>query len=98
MEKYIGQIHDTRKLNQSQIDSAENSIKELLKLDTIEIIYNDFGLYDVTTNDRNIVDFKIDNYQNNKVSLVKYRSYNDETNKRDDNGAILTCLDIKASE
>ena len=66
----------------------------MLQLDTLEIEQSNGEFYSVTTNDNNIIDFKIDN---DKVSLVKYRSYNDEE-QRDQAGAILTASDVKCKE
>lgn len=97
MKNFIGHIHDTRKLSNAQIEKAKETIKNLLHLDTVEIKSNDGEFYEVSTDDSNIVDFKIDSYNSDKISLVKYQSYDDDM-KRDDAGAILTSADIKSKE
>lgn len=95
MKNFIGHIHDTRKLSASQLTDIEARIKAMLELDTIEIKNVGGGLYSVTTNDTNILDFHIDS--NNKISFTKYISFNDE-GKRDDAGANLTRGKITANE
>ena len=97
MKNFIGHIHDTRKLTSLQLDSIKEKIKTMLHLDTVEIGQSNGGLYPVSTDDGNIVDFKIDNYNNDTVSLVKYLTYNDEM-QRDPYGATLTSADIKCKE
>lgn len=97
MKNFIGHINDTRKLSESQIEKAKATIKEMLNLDTVEIKNNGGEFYGVSTNDSNIVDFKLDNYNSDKVSLVKYRYYDDYM-KKDNEGAIITSTDIKAKE
>lgn len=97
MRNFIGQIHDTRNLTASQLTDFENRIKTMLRLDTIQITSVGNGIYSVTTDDTNIVDFHIDNYNNDNISLVKYHSSNDQ-GQRDDAGATLTRQDIIAKE
>ena len=97
MRNFIGHIHDTRNLTTQQIDEAKRKIKEMLHLDTIDITNSKEEFYTVSTDDSNIVDFKIDEYDNDKLSFVKYQSHNDEM-KRDNAGAILTSSDIKCKE
>ncbi|MES2063848.1 MAG: hypothetical protein V4456_18125 [Bacteroidota bacterium] len=97
MKTLIGQIHNTSTLTQAEIDDAKTSIKDLLQLDTIEITHDGGEFYDVTTNDSNIVDFKMDTFDKNKISLVKYRTYDDQGN-RSDAGANLSSKDIKTRE
>ena len=97
MRNFIGHIHDTRNLTTQQIDEAKRKIKAMLHLDTIDIGNTNGEFYPVTTDDNNIVDFKLDNYNNDKISFVKYKTYNDEM-KRDDSGANLTLSDIKCKE
>jgi ribose 5-phosphate isomerase len=63
-------------LDDSQLDEIKLKIKAILLLDTLEIKQQKSRLFFVTTNDNNIVDFKIDNYSNNKVSLEKYHTFN----------------------
>lgn len=97
MKNFIGRIHDTRKLTPSQLTDFENRIKAMLRLDTIQITSDGSEFYSVTTDDKNIVDFHIDEYNNDNISLVKYTSSNDQ-GQRDDAGAILTSQDIIAKE
>jgi len=97
MKNFIGHIYDTRKLTSHQLDTIKAKIKVMLHLDTIEIGQFNGEFYPVSTDDRNIVDFKFDNYNNDIVSLVKYHKYNDE-NQRDPSGATLTSTDIKCKE
>lgn len=97
MKTLIGQIHHTSTLTQAEIDTAKASIKDLLQLDTIEITHDGGEFYNVTTDDKNIVDFKMDTFDGNNISLVKYRTYDDQGN-RSDAGANLSSTDIKARE
>jgi hypothetical protein len=76
---------------------VKTAIKELMHLDTIDIIPIGNALYEVSTDDSNIVDFKLDEYNSDKVSMVKYRSY-DDSGKRNNAGATLTSSEIKAKE
>lgn len=87
MRNFIGQIHDTRDLT-PQIAGLEQRLKIMLTLDSIEIISTGNGFYSVTTDDNNIIDFKLDQYHDNKISLGKYRAFNDEGH-RDTHGATL---------
>jgi 1,2-phenylacetyl-CoA epoxidase catalytic subunit len=97
MKNIIGKIHDTRELTQAQLDKAMTAIKDMLQLDTVDVEKENSEFYIVTTDDETIVDFKIDNYNNDKVSLVKYRA-NDDDMKRDDYGATLTHSEIRSKE
>lgn len=97
MKNHIGRIHDTRKLSNAQIEKAKDTIKKLLQLDTVEIKSNGGEFYGVSTDDSNIVDFKIDSFNSDKISLVKYESYDDNM-KKDKAGANLTNADIKSKE
>jgi|LakMenEpi03Aug12_release.lakeMendotaPanAssembly.Ray.scaffolds.fasta_scaffold2264542_1 hypothetical protein len=97
MRNFIGHIHDTRNLTTQQIDEAKRKIKAMLHLDTIDIGNANGEFYPVSTDDSNILDFKFDNYDNDKISFVKYKSYIDQM-KRDDAGATLTSSDIKCKE
>ena len=97
MRNYIGDIHETQNLTSQQLDEAKRKIKEMLHLDTIEIGNSNGKLYPVTTDDSNIVDFKIDNYDNDKISLVKYKSFDDKM-KRYNAGENLTAFEIKCIE
>ena len=97
MRNFIGHIHDTRKLTNQQILKAEATIKKLLQLETVEIGQTNGEFYPVSTDDLNIVDFKLNEYDNDKISLVKYKSFNDEM-KLDPAGAILTNSDITCKE
>ena len=96
MRNRIGQIHDTRDLT-PRIKLIEDRIKLMLNLDTVEITVDRGGFYSVTTDDSNIVDFKLDQDNNDKISLVKCISY-DEQGHRDFQGAMLTCPPILAKE
>lgn len=97
MKNFIGNIHDTRILTDEQLRDFESRIKNMLKLHTINISRLKNGFYSVTTDDNNIIDFKIDSYESNKVLMVKYRSYNDQ-GQHDNAGANLTFDNIIASE
>lgn len=97
MRNFIGTIHDTRKLTAQQLQKAESTIKQMLHLDTVEIGQANGKFYPVTTDDSNIVDFKLDQFDNDKISLVKYKSYDDD-GKPDPAGAILTNSDINCKE
>jgi len=97
MKNFIGNFHDTRNLTDEQLKDFESRIKNMLKLDTIHISRLKNGFYSVMTDDNNIIDFKIDSYDRNKVLMVKYRSYN-EQGQRDNAGATLTFDNIIASE
>lgn len=99
MKNFIGNIHDTRELTEKQKKKAEETIKKMLNLDTVEIGVPErkSGFYPVSTNDDNIIDFKLDNYNKDKVSLVKYIALDDDGN-RDPYGGILTCPPVKCEE
>lgn len=94
MKNIIGEIHDTRELTQVQLHKAKETIKNILQLDTIESIKKNKEFYTVITDDNNIIDFKIAEYLDDKITLVKYRTYNDEM-QRDPYGATLTYNEIK---
>lgn len=97
MRNFIGQIHDTRKLTNQQIQKAEATIRKMLQLETVEIGQANGEFYPVSTNDSNIVDFKLNEYDNDKISLVKYKSFDDDM-KPDPAGAILTNSDITCKD
>ena len=94
MKNTIGYIHETRDLTEQQIDEICQKIKAMLRLDTAAIIKKNRGIYEVTTDDSSIVDFNIDSYDNDKVSLVKYMAI-DDNGKRDPAGATFTYDVIK---
>lgn len=94
MKNKIGEIHDIRNLSDQQIEKAKNEIKEILHLDSIEISKKNSEFYTVTTDDETIIDFSLDRYAEDKISLVKYQTFNDEM-QRDRYGAILTIAEIK---
>jgi len=95
MKNLIGYIHETRELTDKQIEKATKNIKKMLCATTIEIKRpeHNSGFYSVTTDDETSVDFKLDSYKDDKVSLVKYNTL-DEDGNRDPYGAILTACPI----
>lgn len=69
----------------------------MLQLDAVEIGQANGEFYPVSTDDSNIVDFKLDEYDKNKIFSVKYKSFDDDM-KPDPAGAIqthsyITCKD-----
>jgi hypothetical protein len=100
MKKFIGYVQDNRELTEAQLEKTKQSIKRMLNLDTIEIGSPEMGIfYPVSTDDVNIIDFKLDSYDNDKVSLVKYNTLDEEGNRiKGYTGAILTCPEIKCKE
>ncbi|RKE77845.1 hypothetical protein [Chryseobacterium sp. AG363] len=94
MKNIIGEIRETKRdLNEIQIKTAEDSIKEVLQLKTVKITKTNKEVYLVSTDDDKIIDFNIN--QNGKVeSLIKYITLDDDW-KEDKYGATLTYSEIK---
>lgn len=97
MKNHIGRIYEEGTISPAKISALKDRIKDMLQLDTIDIVRGAAGYYYVTTNDDNIIDFHIDNHNGDNLSLIKYQPTDDEGNRADD-GAILTYSPIKAKE
>ncbi len=97
MRNHIGRIYEEGVIPQVKIDALKIKIKGMLQLDTVEIAKGAGGYYNVTTDDVNIIDFHIDTYYGDKLSLIKYQPTN-EAGNRVDGGEILTYSEIKAQE
>lgn len=72
----------------------------MLVLDTIEIIKESVEFYEISTDDNYIVDFKI-SYFGKKledISTVKYRVLDEDGNRDEQGGCVLTCPPIVCSK
>lgn len=96
MKNIIGEIRETKDMNENQIKTIEDSIKKVLQLKTVKITKINKEVYHVSTDDDKIIDFEI-NHNGTVERLIKYRTL-DDSGKEDKYGATLTHSEIKIKQ
>lgn len=99
MKNFIGRIYDDRTLTNDQVEKAEKTIKRMMRLDHVKILApeGNTDYYSVYTDDTYIVDFLVDEFHNDRVSLVKYLVLDDDGNP-DPDGPIISYPSIDCKE
>lgn len=92
MKNIIGEIRETKDLSENQIKTAEDSIKKILQLKTVNIAKENKEVYRVTTDDDKILDFML-NHDGTVQKFIKYSALDDDW-KEDIHGATLVYSEI----
>ena len=92
MKNIIGEIRVTSNLNENQIKTAEDSIKKVLNLKTVNITKHNREVYHVSTDDHKIIDFML-NQDGTVQKFIKYSTLDDDW-KEDIHGATLVYSEI----